>query len=278
MEKEVLRRVQLEQLEILKEIHRVCVENDIPYFLDSGTLIGAVRHNGFIPWDDDLDIGMLRPDYEKFCEIAPKKLNEKYSWQSWKNDKNYALPFGKVRRNNTVYIEEKAGKLKNCGFYVDVFPYDNAPANMEERRKLLNKYVFWARCMLMKHGYTPWHEHGKTNLKKRLGYMVYQFISLFFSHDAIVQKYEGAVLAVSDSEDVYEQYVTSDTKYYKKAWLSDVTVGIFEERKFFIPIHAHEILTETYGDYMKLPPEDQRENRHGILKIIFSNGEEYDNV
>lgn len=278
MEKEILRRVQLEQLEILKEIHRVCTENDIQYFLDSGTLIGAVRHKGFIPWDDDLDIGMLRSDYEKFCKIAPKKLNEKYSWQSWKNDKDYALPFGKVRRNNTIYIEEKSGKLKNCGFYVDVFPYDNAPANMEERRKLLNKCVFWARCMLMKHGNTPWQEHGKTNFKKRLGYISYQLVSLFFSHDAIVQKYDGAALAVPESEDVYEQYGATDTKYYKKAWISDVTEGIFEELKFFIPMHAHELLTEEYGDYMKLPPEDQRENKHGILKIVFSNGEEYKNV
>ena len=278
MEKELLRRVQLEQLEILKEIHRVCTENDISYFLDSGTLIGAVRHRGFIPWDDDLDIGMMRPDYEKFCEIAPKKLNEKYSWQSWNNDKNYALPFGKVRRNHTVYIEEKSGELENGGFFVDVFPYDNAPADMKERRKLVNKRVFWARCLLMKHGNTPWQEHGKTNLKKRLGYIFYQFVSLFFSHDAIVQKYESAVLAVPDSEDVYEQIGKKNTKYYKKCWLDGVTNGEFEGDHFYIPIHTHERLAEEYGDYMKLPPEDKRGNRHSILKIVFSNGEEYDHV
>lgn len=278
MKKEILRRVQLEQLEILKEIHRICSENDITYFLDSGTLIGAVRHKGFIPWDDDLDIGMLRSDYEKFCKIAPKKLDEKYSWQSWENDKDYALPFGKVRRNHTTYIEEKSGILKNCGFYVDVFPYDYAPADLKERRKLLYRCVFWARCMLMKHKYAPWKEHGKNNMKKRFGYISYQFVSLFFSHDDIVQKYESAVLSVPDSEYVYEQYGAIDTKYYKKSWISDVTEGIFEELKFFIPVHAHELLSEAYGDYMKLPPEDQRENRHSIIKIIFSNKEEYSNV
>ena len=71
MERELLRKVQLTQLEIAKEIRRVCEENDIPYFLTCGTLLGAVRHQGFIPWDDDMDVGMLRENYEKFCRIAP---------------------------------------------------------------------------------------------------------------------------------------------------------------------------------------------------------------
>ena len=75
MERELLRKVQLTQLEIAKEIRRVCEENDIPYFLTCGTLLGAVRHQGFIPWDDDMDVGMLRENYEKFCRIAPEKLN-----------------------------------------------------------------------------------------------------------------------------------------------------------------------------------------------------------
>ena len=181
METQILRRVQLEQLEILKEIDRVCRENEIKYFLDSGTLIGAVRHEGFIPWDDDIDIGMLREDYEKFSKLAPKHLNKSYLWQSWKNDSSYALPFGKVRKRNTVYIEEKSGITKNCGFYVDVFPFDYAPRTKKERTKLVNKRVFWARCLLMKHGYKPWMVNGNINMKKRIGYLVYQFVSLFFS-------------------------------------------------------------------------------------------------
>ena len=89
MERELLRKVQLTQLEIAKEIRRVCEENDIPYFLTCGTLLGAVRHQGFIPWDDDMDVGMLRENYEKFCRIAPEKLKPEYCWQTWYTDPNY---------------------------------------------------------------------------------------------------------------------------------------------------------------------------------------------
>lgn len=122
MERELLRKVQLTQLEIAKEIRRVCEENDIPYFLTCGTLLGAVRHQGFIPWDDDMDVGMLRENYEKFCRIAPEKLKPEYCWQSWYTDPNYALPFGKVRKRGTLYLEAKSHRLEENGFYVDIFP------------------------------------------------------------------------------------------------------------------------------------------------------------
>lgn len=192
--------------------------------------------------------------------------------------KTYALPFGKVRKRNTVYIEEKSGSLNNCGFYVDVFPYDSAPDDDKERARLVRKRVFWARTMLMKHKYSPWREQGKYEIKKRIGYIFYQLISLFFSHDSIVNKYENAVFSIPETEYVYEQIGKLKTHYYKRIWLNQIKEGVFENFTFNIPLHTHERLSEEYGNYMELPPEDKRENRHSIIKVVFSNGEEYNNV
>ena len=88
MRPEELKKLQQTQLEIALEIKRVCQENEIPFFLEGGTFLGAVRHKGFIPWDDDMDIAMLRADYDRFCRIAPEKLGEKYCFQNWHTDSN----------------------------------------------------------------------------------------------------------------------------------------------------------------------------------------------
>lgn len=98
MDNEILRKVQLAQLDMAKEVKRICNKYNINYFMDSGTLLGAVRHKGFIPWDDDLDFGMLREDYEKFLKVAPTELNSKYFLQTWKNDDGFPYGFSKIRK------------------------------------------------------------------------------------------------------------------------------------------------------------------------------------
>ena len=117
MEREVLQKVQPILLDMLREIHRVCTEHQIPYVLYRGTFLGAVRHQGFIPWDDDMDVAMLREDYDRFCRIAPEALGKDYCFQNWHTDENYAHPFGKVRRRGTVYVEAKCARLPENGFY-----------------------------------------------------------------------------------------------------------------------------------------------------------------
>lgn len=99
---EDLKRVQRIELEILEEVIRVCNENNINYFLEAGTLLGAMRHSGFIPWDDDIDIGMLRSDYDKFMEIAPNKLTNGFTLQHFSNDKKTKLS---IRKNNSITLE-----------------------------------------------------------------------------------------------------------------------------------------------------------------------------
>ena len=278
MREDILRHVQMEQLYILEEVDRVCKENGISYFLDSGTLIGAVRHKGFIPWDDDIDIGMLREDYEKFLSVAPYSLSNDFYFQTWKNDSNYALPFGKIRRKNTIFIEENGSASSQEGFFIDVFPFDNAPNDIYERNRLVSKRVFWARCILMKHKHRPWLSNGRINYTKWFAYLFYRFLSVFYSHEYMVSKYEKLVFSVAKSDYVYEQIGKKETHYYLYDWLDKTKLAEFEGKQFLIPEGAHERLKEEYGDYMVLPPEDKRENRHGVIKVVFSNGEVFENV
>ena len=133
MEQAMLQKVHTVQMALLREVARVCRENEIQWFLCCGTLLGAVRHQGFIPWDDDVDIGMLRQDYEKFCRLAPSKMDSRFCVQSWYTEPEYPLPFAKVRMRNTLYVEEKSAVFQENGFYVDVFPFDNGPEGEQEQ-------------------------------------------------------------------------------------------------------------------------------------------------
>ncbi len=235
MDKTLLRRVQLTQLEIAREIKRVCEENDIRFFLLGGTYLGAVRHQGFIPWDDDMDLGMLRGEYEKFCRIAPEKLGPDYclqTWytepavrhqgfipwdddmdlgmlrgeyekfcriapeklgpdyclQTWYTEPNYGLPFGKVMKRGTVYLEsKKSRRLQENGIYVDIFPFDSVPQDLQQRQKLAKHLLRLYRLRLMKCGYKPWMEEDKVLWHKRLGYLFYQFQALFCGKQALAQ-------------------------------------------------------------------------------------------
>lgn len=268
MDHNTLRKVQLVQLEIAKEVKRVCDENNISYYLTAGTCLGAVRHKGFIPWDDDLDIGMLRDEYEKFCRIAPEKLNPKYSFQNWNLDKRYAIPFGKVRKNGTVFQEAKAVQGGNNGIFVDIIVYDNAPAKSVGWH--LTKLYLLERLILMKCRYRPWRENTRINWKSRVFYLPFQILCVFFSHRFLVKKFEKTAKNVDKSSDiVYTQLGERRFYRFQRQWVENTTEVLFEDTLFSIPASFDKYLTSAYGDYMKLPPEGKRENRHQIQMLDF---------
>lgn len=271
--------MQLTQLEIAREIKRVCEENGIRFFLSDGTFLGAVRHGGFIPWDDDMDLGMLREDYEEFCRIAPSKLKPEFCLQTWYTEPNYGLPFGKVMLRNTVFLEgKKTRRLQENGFYVDIFPFDDVPDSPEQRAELAGRLLKLYRIKLMKSGYQPWMENDRILWKKRIGYLYYQIQALFAGQEELARAYDAQACAPEKGKTVCEQCAMAAPVYFDRAWCEDLAEYSFEGIPFPGPRAYDSFLTALYGDYMQLPPEEERENRHQIVQIDFGDLPQKDGI
>lgn len=267
-----LRKAQLLMLKILKEVHKICEENNIKYFLSDGTLIGAIRHQGFIPWDDDLDIGMLREDYEKFCKIAPQILSENFILQNFQTDKGYGLQFGKVILKNTVWIEKVAKNTNRqwSGIYIDIFPYDNITEN-KKKQKLINRlYIFIQGLILIKFKYINISNYE--SMAKKLKYVLKKIylctISkklLIYIRDSICKRYlnKSNTLVTKYGGNFYKNQ--NPYNFYK-----DLTLQNFEDTSFYIPKNYDKILKNLYGNYMDIPPIE-KQRQHGIEYFDFGN-------
>ncbi len=146
---EKTKRVWAVQLEMLDEVERICKANGLKYFADSGTLIGAIRHEGYIPWDDDIDLVMLREDYDKFVQIAPKWLKEDLVLQTVYTEKNYLRGHAQIRNSKTCGCNEEDKKAGyNCGIFIDIFPLDGMPKTEKERKNWAKRSSFIGPCFI----------------------------------------------------------------------------------------------------------------------------------
>ena len=268
--KEVTDISEIQQMElgIMKYIHEVCQKIGVKYFLAYGSLIGAVRHKGFIPWDDDMDICMLREDYEKLQDYMIAHPDERYELMSYKNNVNYVYPFMKVQDNHTYLVEEDVRIDSNMGIYVDIFPvdgYEDDQAFKDKMTKIIKKRQL--SCYTFK---------GITNTKSLLNSLI-RYISVIIFYFTNTNKYIRGIdeLAKSRKVDDYELvdyliYKDMNKPVWKREWLEQAITGAFEGKEFMIPKNYHEILTSDYGDYMQLPPVDQRVSHHDfkLWKII----------
>ncbi len=269
---EELRKAQMIQLNILKEFRRICKENNLNYWLDSGTLLGAVRHGGFIPWDDDLDVGMLRKDYEKFIELARSELSEEFLLQDWYITPNYYFPFAKIRRVGTLWKELQTSDKDGNGIYIDIFPYDIYPDKKIDQIQQHYIVDILKRAIAVKFGDRPWKSLGGINWGRILRYLPVFAVSLFVGSksknifDKIQKRY--------NSSKKYSCYFPSGTAQYGKyviprEYLDNLELIQFEDSFFTSPRNAKEYLTIVYGDYMRLPPENERNIGHSIVDFNF---------
>ncbi|ACD51272.1 LicD family protein [Clostridium botulinum] len=254
-----LKDAQMLMVSILKDVHNICEKHGLKYFLDAGTLLGAVRHKGFIPWDDDMDIGMLRDDYEKFLRIAKEELPSHLFLQTFESDKYYDIyqvPC-KVRYNGTVLIEKAIGeneKMHN-GVYIDIFPYDSLP-----KHNFVYKIQRSISGNILKSFVRLRDIPEKLTLKNKITFSFYKIITKIFTAKRR-RKFFGALVKWNDKNSKYMGYGvdTAWSEYvYKKDDYFDLIKLEFEGENFYGPKNADAILTELYGDYMTLPKEEER--------------------
>ena len=263
-----IREIQQMELGIMEYIHEICQKIGVKYFLAYGSLIGAVRHKGFIPWDDDMDICMLREDYEKLQDYLISNPNERYEVMSYKNNLNYVYPFMKVQDNQTYLLEEDVRIDSNMGIYVDIFPvdgYEDDSVFKDKMTRLIKKRQL--SCYTFK---------GITNTKSLLNSLI-RYISVIIFYFTNTNKYIRGIddLAQSRKVDDYELvdyliYKDMNKPVWKREWLNQTITGVFEGKEFMIPKNYHEILTSDYGDYTQLPPVELRFSHHDfqLWKII----------
>ena len=262
MDHKILRKLQMVELEMLAELDRICRENNISYILDGGTMLGAVRHGGFIPWDDDVDVRMLRKNYDRFCEICKTQLDKKYFLQTYQTDPGYRWGYAKLRRKGTLFLRKNQENMKyEQGIFLDIFPIDGTPDYLVLRK--IHKF----RCFCVRK--ILWSMVGKKESKNFLKKLVYSILSKLPEH-TVKKMYKSLILKFDPNTTEVVRTLTYPAPkkldgYYRK-WFAETAPILFEGYEFEGVKDYEGWLTFEFGDYMKLPPEDKRKT-HPVTDI-----------
>ena len=256
-----IRPLQLRILDILMAVHQVCEEHGLRYYIIAGTLLGAVRHKGFIPWDDDLDIGMPRKDYDQLMAHAQEWMPAPYEVVSYETDKTYPLPFAKVQDASTTLIERMHLKYLG-GIYIDVFPIDGVPSATSRVKTWLHyaRYEYWKRVLYLIHRDPYKHGHGPSSWIPLLCRKVYTMQSVQRKIRQLLLKYdyEQSPL-VADYDDGRRGAMSKDV-------LGQPTPYDFEGETVLGVAQYDTYLSHKYGDYMTIPDGDhQRQHNFHVL-------------
>lgn len=253
-------------IELLDEFVRICNENNLGYFLTSGTLIGAVRHKGFIPWDDDIDVAMSRDDYEKFLDLFDNDFSEKYylvSCRSPDNSVYHYEPFAKLCKKGTIFAEGSRKPENYTGINIDIWPFDKCILALVPLQTLLIKFI--------------WKLHRTKNKisdpKNKLKLYIGNFFCLFFSKGFLENFHKKLYLIFNKFNTKYVSFFSGrygiKRETHKLNEIYPLGKMCFEEKEYCVPREYDIYLKKHYGDdYMELPPAEKRVN-HEPKYILF---------
>lgn len=256
-----LRKMQQIQVEMLKELDRVCRKNHIKYAIDGGTLLGAVRNGRFIPWDDDIDVRMLRSEYEKFAQIARQDLNPDVFFQNYKTDKGYPWLYGKLRKNGTSAVRVGQEKLNmHSGVFIDIFPCDGVPDNricqaIQKRLAFLCRKILYARVA----------KELTEKLSEKVFWTAVSLIPCGTAH------FLSEILSKAFCEKKCSLvgclglHGVEESEGFPKELFEDLVEISFEGYNFSAPRNWGEILRRYYGENYMVPPPLQQQKASSPL-------------
>ena len=272
-----MKKIWAVELDLLNEFSKVCQKHQLNWFVHAGTLLGAIRHKGFIPWDDDIDVAMPRSDYDRLCELGPEAFGYPYFFQTEEADKYFCRNFARLRNSQTTGLIAWEKEFKypyNQGIFIDIFPMDNIPEDASERKVYfdrltdLNDTAWQWRNMV--HFYRPKTDKG---LRKRV---IYCFKHLYFKY--LSRKKGDYRYYLKEHHDLVVKYNDQETKYvgesiiaplgrwvWKREWVDRVEMVPFEMLMVPVPVGYEECLKTGFGEDWRTPRHV--ENLHG--NVIF---------
>lgn len=247
-------------IEMLTYIHNICKKNNIDYTLIGGSLIGAVREKGIIPWDDDIDIILLKDDYDKLISILSKE-KEKYTILTHDIQKDYYYPFAKLVDNNTVLYEHNQKKISNYGVFLDIFYYNKIPNNKKIQKKYMKKLYFLKQLIT---GFAYEKENKNISLKKKIRNLLSNIIGI----DKIIKMYTNHITKFNNTEcdnlvSCWPVYGLEKEIQNGNDFIDYIDVD-FSNNKAMITKKYDNVLKKTFGDYMKRPPKEKQCTTHSF--------------
>lgn len=263
MIKEKVKELQKVQLRIMDDIHRVCIELGLRYYLIGGSAIGAIRHQGIIPWDIDIDIAMPRKDYEKFVLEGCKLLKPEFEVRDYRTDKNFGTFHALVVLKNSQIkfkFEQNSEKQNRFGIFVDILPLDQWPEDIKYKERLIKEHNLIKRIRELRYGENNYSGNIIKRFFKFLASKIFRATTSLYK----LNKWEQDVISRCNTEDEGKIWCSKLSHYsidkltMPKEYFGTPILHPFSGRSYYIPEQINNYLTHLFGDYMKLPPEEKR--------------------